>query len=481
MIFYVKHCQRGGPDRVRVRALRRHGEGRSRFRGQEEQDKTMLERWLTRTGIHVVATASVAVLAVLPSHAQDTSAPPEPAAVAQSPAPLTEAELEVLVARIALYPDELVSLIASASIYPLQIVEAERFLQKKATDAALQPKDTWDGSIVSLLNYPQIVRMMADDLDWTQAFGDALAYQQKDVLVAIQQLRSQAVANGVIKTDDKVTVVNEGDTVIIQPTSPEVVYVPQYAPETLYAPAAVPVPVAYYPTAYPSYYNPTATYFAGAVTGAVFASALDWDDWNVWGGNYNGDVDINCNGCFNNVNFNGKVNINDVDWKNVDRSKINIDRTELNKFERNDVKANLSRNDINSFERKSATVRNDRNTNATATSKRVNDVRANKVSADGNRNDRTANRQSDAQRPTANRQPDAQRPTANRQPDATRPAGKPKPAARVDSRPKQPSALGEVRGGKTAKIQSDRGKQSRATSPARPKKPAGGRGGDRRR
>ena len=82
--------------------------------------------------------------------------------------------------------------------------------------------------MVSLLNYPDIVKMMSDDLEWTQALGDAIAYQQKDVLVAIQQLRDEAVAKGVIKTDDKIKVVKENDNVVIKSASPEVIYVPQY-------------------------------------------------------------------------------------------------------------------------------------------------------------------------------------------------------------------------------------------------------------
>ncbi len=192
-------------------------------------------------------------------------------AVEAAPEPLTAEELEVLVARIALYPDTLVALIASASLYPLQIVEAGRYLDKRAADASLQPKDDWDGSVISLLNYPEIVRMMSDDLDWTQMFSDAIAYQQRDVLIAIQQLRDEAVADGIIKSDDKVQVVNEGDNIVIQPTSPEVVYVPQYQPEMLYADSYVPAPITYYPDPYPYYYNPVAPFFAVAVTGAVFA------------------------------------------------------------------------------------------------------------------------------------------------------------------------------------------------------------------
>ena len=125
---------------------------------------------------------------------------------ATSPEPLSADEMEVLVARIALYPDELIAVITAASLYPLQIVEAARYLDQYAKDKSLKPKESWDGSVISLLNYPEVVKMMSDDLEWTQALGDAIAYQQKDVLVAIQQLRDEAVAKSVIKTDDKIQV-----------------------------------------------------------------------------------------------------------------------------------------------------------------------------------------------------------------------------------------------------------------------------------
>ena len=84
-------------------------------------------------------------------------------------AALTLKELEVLAAPIALYPDDLVALCISASIYPLQVVQAARFLDDKQKDKDLEPNQKWDGSIVSLLNYPKVLEMMSDDLDWTHA------------------------------------------------------------------------------------------------------------------------------------------------------------------------------------------------------------------------------------------------------------------------------------------------------------------------
>ena len=203
-------------------------------------------------------TISLGMPTSLPVSAQtETAAQPntdaQDAVDSDAAAPLSEDELEVLVARIALYPDDLVALVTSASIYPLQIVEAQRYLERVAKDKSLKPKDSWDGSVISLLNYPDIVKMMSGDLDWTQALGEALANQQTDVLTAIQQLRDEAVAKGIIKTDDKIKVVQQDDDVVIQPVNSEKIYVPQYQPEMLYAADYPPAPISYYPDSYPNY------------------------------------------------------------------------------------------------------------------------------------------------------------------------------------------------------------------------------------
>ena len=111
------------------------------------------------------------------------------------------------------------ALISAASIYPLQIVEAGRYMENVKKKPELKPKDTWDGSVISLLNYPEVVKMMNDDLEWTQLLGNAIAYQQSDVLIAIQQLRDEAIEHDIIKTDDKVKVETSGDNIVIQPAA----------------------------------------------------------------------------------------------------------------------------------------------------------------------------------------------------------------------------------------------------------------------
>jgi len=382
-----------------------------------------------------------------------------------APDPLSEDELEVLVARIALYPDELVALISSASVYPLQVVEASRFLDNLKKDASLKPKDSWDGSVVSLLNYPDIVKMMADDLDWTQDFGDAIAYQQKDVLLAIQTLRDKAVADGIIKTDDKITVVQQNENVVIQPTDPEKIYVPRYEPEMLYAENYQPIPLSYYQDPYPNYWYPTATFFAGAVTGAIFASAVDWDNWGVWGGRFDGnDLDVDCNNCFNNRNFNGKVNFNDVDWKNVDRSKIKFDKNQLTKLDNTNIKNRIKADGANNIRDKAKLAKGTENIRQRAGSTAMKDIRANKIETlqrpGGGRPDAGAIRaRADGARDAGAL---ANRPAVKDRPGGRidRDIGKPRPAAKLDNRPKRPSGLGEVRSGKAAQIQSHRGSQA---------------------
>ena len=425
----------------------------------------MVDRFFgTVLGAFALLLLSVA-LPAQPAFAQEQTAAADAggADVATSPEPLSADEMEVLVARIALYPDEIIAVITGASLYPLQIVEAARYLDQYAKDKSLKPKESWDGSVISLLNYPEVVKMMSDDLEWTQALGDAIAYQQKDVLVAIQQLRDEAVAKGVIKTDDKIQVTNENDNVVIKSASPEVIYIPQYPPEMLYEPNYVWEPIRYYPDPYPYYWYPGATFFAGAVTGAIWAAAVDWDDWDVWGGHWDGgDIDIDCNNCFNNRDFNGKVNFNEVDWKNVDRDKIKIDRDQLNKFDRDSIKNKVKANTDNSIRDRAKDIKkrddmaNKRPGQGGAGTK---DIRQSTLDglkakpANAARPAKPANIQKPAGKPNANR-------PAAKPSKASRPAGKPKPAARIDNRPNKPSGLGTVGHGKTTKVNSDRGHQS---------------------
>ena len=396
---------------------------------------------------------------------------------AQAPEPLSADEMEILVARIALYPDELVAVIASSSLYPLQVVQAARFLDKAKTKPELKPDANWDGSVISLMNYPEIVTMMSDDLDWTEELGSAITYQQKDVLAAIQQLRDKAVAMGVLRSDEKTKVSVEKETIVIKPAAAEKIYVPQYPPEMLYEPDYVAAPIGYYPDPYPSYFYPTAPYFAAFVTGVVWGAVVDWNRWGVWGGNGNwgNDINIGCNNCFNN-NGNGNGNI---DWKNVDRSKVKFDNTQFNKLDKSKFANDLKANDRNNIKNKAADLNQNRPSTLPGKGAQTKDVRKSTLEGlKGGPSDKMANAGKKVATPgqgIANKTPGQgaagkldkmpgqgaaskmDKTPGNR---IDRPVGNAKPAARPDTRPSSPSPLGDMNRGQDAMFQSNRGAQS---------------------
>src|SRR5271166_2126071 len=157
-------------------------------------------KWLS------VIAMGLATLLTAHAFAQAPAAP-----VAAAPPPSTE-NLANLVGPIALYPDDLVALILPASTNPLQLVQADRFLDRRKTDPKLPVDDKWDDAVKSLLNYPDVVKMMSADLDWTSALGEAVVADQGAVIEAIQAFRRQAKAAGNLKSDDKQVVKVEQET-----------------------------------------------------------------------------------------------------------------------------------------------------------------------------------------------------------------------------------------------------------------------------
>ena len=225
---------------------------------------------------------------------------PVPLAGQGSGATFKPEEIEQMVAPIALYPDSLVSQILMASTYPLEVVEADRWakqnknLKGDALAAALE-KQSWDPSVRSLVNFPQVLSTMSEKLDQTQKLGDAFLSQQKEVLDAIQRLRAKAQAEGNLQTTKEQKVIVEQaapqTTVIkIEPADPQVVYIPTYNPTVVYGVWAYPAypPYYWYP---PGYVATTAafSFAAGVALGAAWGYA--WGGCN-WG---RGDVDINVN------------------------------------------------------------------------------------------------------------------------------------------------------------------------------------------
>ena len=158
-------------------------------------------------------------------------------------APLTEQELESLVAPIALYPDALVAQILSASTFPDQVAAAEYWMgqNKNLTGSALMQAangQSWDPSVKALTQFPDVLNNMAQNISWTSQLGEAYHNQSQQVMAAIQTLRKQAQTAGNLKSTPQQTVTtqSQGGTqvVVIQPANPQVVYVPQYNPTVVY-------------------------------------------------------------------------------------------------------------------------------------------------------------------------------------------------------------------------------------------------------
>lgn len=224
------------------------------------------------------------------------------------PTPFKPAELEQIVAPIALYPDALLAQIFMASTYPLEIVQAARWSKEhpgiKADAVAKEmEQQPWDAAVKSLVAFPEVLAMMNEKIDWTQKLGDAFLGQPQDVMGAVQRLRAKAKAAGHLNSTKEQTVKTEPATagaatpqiIIIESSSPEVVYVPTYNPTVVYG--AWPYP------AYPPYYYYPPTYVPGAAlfsfsVGVAVGGAL-WGNCN-WG---HGDVDIDINR-YNNFNRN---------------------------------------------------------------------------------------------------------------------------------------------------------------------------------
>jgi hypothetical protein len=206
----------------------------------------------------------------------------------------TAAQLEQLVAPIALYPDALLSQILMASTYPLEVVAAARWSQANptVTGEALQntmAQQPWDPSVKALTAVPQTLQMMNDKLDWTQQLGDAFLAQQREVLDAVQRLRARADANGQLKSTPEQRVTKTpraagqaasseapANVYAIEPTNPDEYYVPIYDPRVVYGawPYAEYEPFYWYPPGYAA--SNVYSFAAGVLVGAAIWGSVDW-------------------------------------------------------------------------------------------------------------------------------------------------------------------------------------------------------------
>lgn len=205
---------------------------------------------------------------------------------------LEPAALDELVGPIALYPDDLLAIVLPASTYPLQVVQAARFLEALETDPALEPDPDWDDAIVALVNYPEVVDLLNEDLDWTWRLGEAVVAQEADVVRAVERFRNRAYAAGNLKSDGYQHVREDEGLIEITPVSDDIIYVPYYEPERVVY--RQPYRAYYYhPTAYPVYYYPYPSHYAfhsGFFWGVTTAFTIGWhsDHLRVFHHSYRG-------------------------------------------------------------------------------------------------------------------------------------------------------------------------------------------------
>lgn len=289
--------------------------------------------------------------------------------------PLTD--LESLVAPIALYPDALLAEILVASTYPLEVVQAARWLETNPDPLSLNGKN-WDASVMRLATVPDVIGMMNKHIEWTTQLGDTFLVKPAELMDAIQTLRKRAKDAGFLKDtpEQKVSqqivpaVITDNsqpdqgvastrpitapktssgrEVITIQPMKEDTLYVPQYNPEVVYQAPLAPPPATivnnYYggnTTTAPAYYpvsNTTDTMLTFA-TGALVGGLLTWgimewahhDDYYV--GHYYGNSVCHHGDCWHGGGYRGDINYN----KNVN---INISDNEFNRgiFKQNNLK-----------------------------------------------------------------------------------------------------------------------------------------------
>ena len=234
-------------------------------------------------------------VAVSAQTADNPPAPSSPAQPASQPPPTVELlkpeQLEALVAPIALYPDELLANVLASSTYPLEVVQADRWLKARKTlkgDALKKEveKQSWDDSVKALASTADVISMMSDKIDWTKNLGDAVLAQQPDVMDAIQRLRSKAYDNKKLVTTKQQKVIvqtqESKQAIVIESADPNTMYVPYYDPAAVYGT---------WPYAdYQPYYFGYPSYIGAGVIAAGLAFGAGWaiGRWgNYWGGGCN--------------------------------------------------------------------------------------------------------------------------------------------------------------------------------------------------
>lgn len=396
---------------------------------------------------------------------------------------LTQAELENLVAPVALYPDTLLIQILVAATYPLQVVKGDRLLaQNEGQDpevvkAAIEAEE-WDPSVEVLTTaFPDVISDMATHIEWTETVGDAMLAQSDEVMTAVQTMRTQAIETGALLSgEEQVVEVEDDSTVIIQPADPEVVYVPQYDSDVVYTTDN---------TVSDAIVTGAVIFGTFALIDAIFDDDDDWNDyWGCrncggWGGGpiyRNPDIDIDIDG---NVNIGNNVNIGDRPdrrpdggWKPEDGRQKEA-RDKISNKRDGTGKSNLP---LNKAETRGDSLRTQLSSKSGAA-----DISRPGAQPDADRLpqvNRPSNRPEATKRAAADRT--ASRPKAsgtNRQPAAQRPAVK-QPSAR-NTPAKRPSTQGSTTRNKP-KATSKRSSGSKARASSSRGRSSGGKRGGRR-
>jgi hypothetical protein len=200
----------------------------------------------------------------------------------------SERELDQMLAPIALYPDTLLSQVLIASTYPLEVIQADRWVRSNKdlkTEDALkfaEGKD-WDPSVKALVAFPDLLKRMSEDVDWTQRLGDAFLSDEEAVMDSVQRLRQKARAAGNLDKAQYIRVEEEDDEIIIEPAQERIVYVPVYDTRVVYGSWWYPdYPPVYWH--YPSTYVYSYGFYWGPsiyVGSSYFYSSCHWRDRRV--------------------------------------------------------------------------------------------------------------------------------------------------------------------------------------------------------
>ncbi len=215
----------------------------------------------------------VLALALLAPLGLTAQAPGDAPAVAPGAFARSPAAIEQLVAPIALYPDALVALILPAANAPADIVLAARQVRATGADRSQIEHRSWDESVKSLTNYPEVLQWLDENLQWTKQIGEAFAEQPVEVMQAIQRLRAQAKAAGTLVDTPQQSILTESEVIRIVPAQASTIFVPYYQPEVIFIDRPFPVS------------RPLLSFGVGVSVGSWLAFDCDWRRHTIWIGN----------------------------------------------------------------------------------------------------------------------------------------------------------------------------------------------------